>query len=70
MDAILETSPHYHSTAEKTAVCTGGAGGSHSSASMHLNVGLSESYHYISQSDHAKCVRSNPIPGKLQAQHS
>lgn len=70
MDAILETSPHYHSTAEKTAACTGGVRGSHSSASMYLNVGLSERYPYFSQNDHAKCVRSNPIPGKLQAQHS
>lgn len=48
--------------------CVLGGGGSHSSASMHLNVGLSERYTYFSQSDRAKCVRSNPIPGKLQAQ--
>lgn len=68
MDAILETSPHYHSALRKRSVCWGGG-------EPRLGKrGFFERGPFrkipCSQNHNAKRVRTSPIPGELQAQRS
>lgn len=67
MDAILETSPHFHNTPE-LSMCWGG--GEPQFSRHTLRVGLLERYPCFSQNCNAKCARTNRIPGKLEVQHS